>query len=207
MARELDPKCKQCRREGEKLFLKGDRCFTPKCAMVKRNYPPGQHGPKRQSRQTQYGLQLREKQKAKKIYGILERQFRNYYQKSTMQPGDVSENLLRFLETRLDNVVYRFGFTSSRSLARQLINHGHFQVNGKKVTIPSYSVKIGDTISVKPSREKLAIFKDYLKSSKKRELPDWLEAADLKGKMTNMPNIDAIKQTINVPLIIEFYSR
>lgn len=207
MARSLDPKCKKCRRENEKLFLKGERCFSPKCAMVKRNYPPGLHGPKRQSRPTQYGMQLREKQKVKKIYGVLEKQFRNYYTKAARQSGNASENLLRLLEMRLDNVVYRLGLASSRNLARQLVSHGHLCVNNKKVTIPSYQVKVGDKISVKPGNEQTPLFRDFLKASKKRDLPDWLELNELEGKVTSLPKLDEIMQSFNMSLIIEFYSR
>lgn len=207
MGRSLDPKCKQCRRENEKLFLKGERCFSPKCAMIKRNYPPGQHGPKRQTRATQYGMQLREKQKVKRMYGILEKQFRNYYHQAAKEAGNSAENFLRLLEMRLDNVVYRLGFANSRNLARQLVNHGHFQVNDKKVNIPSYQLKVGDKINIKPGREKLSNFKDFLKASKKRELPEWLELKELAGKITSLPKLDQLIQTINISLIIEFYSR
>lgn len=207
MGRSLDPKCKQCRRENEKLFLKGERCFGPKCAMIKRNYPPGQHGPKRQNRLTQYGMQLREKQKVKRIYGILEKQFRNYYHHAARKEGNSAENFLRLLEMRLDNVVYRLGFANSRNLARQLVNHGHFQVNDKKADIPSYHLKVGDKISIKPGHEKLVNFKDFLKTSQKREQPEWIELKEFAGKITSLPRLDQLKQTINISLIIEFYSR
>lgn len=175
--------------------------------MVKRNYVPGQHGPKRQGRQTQYGLQLREKQKLKRIYGILERQLNKYYHQAARQAGNVSENLIRLLEMRLDNVVYRLGFVSSKNLARQMVSHGHFTVNNKKVTIPSYRVKVGDNIGVKISHQKLAAFQDFLKSSKKQNLPSWLEINGLEGKVVSLPKFEEMIQNINLSLIIEFYSR
>ena len=152
MSKDLDHKCKQCRREGVKLFLKGEKCYGPKCPIVRRNYPPGIHGAKKtRQRLTEYGHQLREKQKAKKIYGILERPFRNYYQKAIKQKGDTNEILGQLLEMRLDNVIYRLGLAKSRKAARQLVSHGFFLVNGKKVNIPSYQVKIKDEITIKPS--------------------------------------------------------
>src|SRR6187401_1376553 len=147
MARNLDAKCRQCRREGEKLFLKGEKCFTDKCAIERRNYPPGQHGQKN-TRLSDYGVQLREKQKVKRIYGLLERQFRSYYQKASGQKGNTGENLLRMLESRLDNIVYRMGFAVTRAAARQLVSHAAIRVNGKKVNLPSYQVRPGDEVAV-----------------------------------------------------------
>ena len=160
MGKNLDNKCKQCRRLGEKLFLKGERCNSPKCAMVKRNYPPGFHGPKGRKRQTDYGLQLAEKQKVKKQYNILEKQLRLTLTKAEKRTGDAGKNLLRLLELRLDNAIYRLGFASSRVQARQLVNHGHFTVNGKKVNIPSYQVREGEVIQVKERSQKSKAFKE-----------------------------------------------
>jgi small subunit ribosomal protein S4 len=208
MARNLDPKCKRCRREGEKLFLKGEKCFSPKCAMVKRNYPPGMHGPKQQkSRKSQYGIQLREKQKVKMIYAVLEKQFRNYVHKAMRNTGDSGENLMTILETRLDNIVYRMGFAQSRGVARQLVSHNHVLVNGKKVNIPSYIVSVGDTISIKTTSKKM--FEKLDKSTQKNDTPAWLDSnlKELQGKVLGMPVYDQVKQNLNIPLIIEFYSR
>lgn len=207
MARNLDPKCKRCRREGEKLYLKGEKCFTPKCPMVKRTYPPGMHGPKLQSqRLTEYGSQLREKQKAKNIYGVLERQFRNYVKKAMRQEGDSGENLLRLLELRLDNVVYRLGLAKSRSVARQFVSHNHILVNNKKVNIPSTQLRIGDTVAIKEKSKKL--FSDIAKNTKKQN-SSWLafDSKNLSGKVLSPPPFEDVKQTLKVPLILEFYSR
>lgn len=208
MARNLDPKCKRCRREGEKLFLKGEKCFSAKCPMVKRNYPPGMHGPKQQkSRKSQYGIQLREKQKVKMIYAVLEKQFRNYVHKAMRNQGDSGENLMIILETRLDNIVYRMGFAQSRGVARQLVSHNHVLVNGKKVNIPSFSVSVGDTVSIKNGSKKM--FEKLDKSTQKNDTPAWLDCdlKELKGKVLGMPVYDQVKQNLNIPLIIEFYSR
>ena len=208
MARNLDPKCKRCRREGEKLFLKGEKCFSPKCPMVKRNYPPGMHGPKKfKARRSQYGIQLREKQKVKTIYAILERQFKNYVTKAMKNSGDSGENLMAMLESRLDNIVYRLGFSGSRGIARQLVSHNHILVNGKTVNIPSYSVKVGDKVSIREKSNKM--FENLDKSTQKSETPTWLESdlKGLKGKMLGTPVYDEIKQNLNIALIIEFYSR
>jgi small subunit ribosomal protein S4 len=210
MGKKLGPQCKQCRREGKKLFLKGERCFTSKCAMVKRNYPPGAHGiTKRKPRVTEYGLQLREKQKAKRIYGILERQFRNYYRKAIKKVGDTGEILFQFLEQRLDNVVYRLGFAKSRKLARQLVNHGHFLVNGKKVDIPSFELKLGDIVSIKESSLKLAPFKDLSEVLKKQETVAWLslDPKTLEGKVLVKPTKEDLAEAFDVKLIVEYYSR
>lgn len=208
MARNLDPKCKRCRRQGEKLYLKGEKCFTPKCPMIKRNYPPGLHGPKRMvHHRLGYAAQLREKQKAKEIYSILEKQFRNYVIKAMKKQGDSGENLLKLLELRLDNVIYRIGFTKSRSIARQLVLHKHFMINNKLVNIPSFQLKPGDQISVKEKSKKL--FKDLEKSIQNQETSSWLELdrKNFNGKVLNPPPFKEVKQSLNVPLIIEFYSR
>jgi len=209
MAINLGPQCKQCRREGKKLFLKGERCFTPKCAMVKRNYPPGVHGVRGKSRLTEYGLQLREKQKAKRIYGILERQFRNYYRKAIKKKGDTGEILFQFLELRLDNIIYRLGFARSRKLARQLVSHGHFLVNGKKVNIPSYELKPGDTINIRESSLKLFPFRNLSEELKKQEIPSWLslDLKTLQGKILNKPTKEDLGEIFDVKLIVEYYSR
>jgi len=161
MGRNLDAKCKQCRRIGEKLFLKGERCDSPKCAMVKRNYPPGFHGQKGKKRQSDYGLQLAEKQKAKKQYNLLEKQFKLTFSKAQKQTGDAGENLLKLLETRLDNVVFRLGIATSRTQARQFVGHGHIRVNDKKVDIPSFQVKQGDVVRVKSSSKNISILENY----------------------------------------------
>ena len=209
MAKNLNPKCKQCRRESEKLFLKGERCSSPKCAMVKKNYPPGVHGPKGKARQNDYSLQLREKQKAKRQYNLLEKQFKITFDKAHGQPGDAGENLLRMLETRLDNAVYRLGFAISRSQSRQLINHGHFTVNDKKVNIPSYQIKTGDIIKIKETSRKDKIFSSLSEKLKKAEAPGWLhlDSKELSGKVLHQPGKDNIKMNINTQMIVEFYSR
>ena len=208
MARNLDPKCKRCRREGEKLYLKAEKCFTPKCPMVKRNYPPGMHGPKLHGqRLTQYGTQLREKQKVKHIYGILEKQFSNYVKKAMRKEGDSGENLLYLLELRLDNIVYRLGLAKSRSIARQLVSHNHILVNGKAVNIPSAQLKVSDKISIKEKSKKL--FVDTAKNPKKNDLPSWLEFDQkaLVGKVLSKPPFEEVKQSFNIPIVIEYYSR
>ncbi len=209
MGRDLNPKCKYCRREGVKLFLKGDRCFSGKCALVKRNYPPGVHGPKRLTRLTVYGRQLREKQKLKRMYGLLEKQLKLYFQKSIKQKGETGDNLVRLLEMRLDNVVYRLGFAKSRATARQLVNHGHFLVNGKKVNIPSYQVKVGDVVSLKPSSKDLKIFVNLEKQLNKKETPEWLlpDPTKLAGKVVAVPSKDDLKQIFDIKAVVEFYSR
>ncbi|MCL2539999.1 MAG: 30S ribosomal protein S4 [Firmicutes bacterium] len=208
MAKYTEADCKLCRREGCKLFLKGDRCVTSKCAIEKRPMVPGQHGAAAvKKKPTGYSLQLREKQKVKRAYGILERQFKNYYQAAKRSKGATGEVMLSLLERRLDNVVYRLGFGVSRGQARQLVNHGHFTVNGKNVNVPSYSVKLGDTISVKESDKNLELFKE-IKGSK-IITPKWLEVDTkaLSGKVTALPMRDDIDLSISEHLIIELYSR
>src|SRR3989338_7893243 len=190
MSKYLGPKCKLCRREGEKLMLKGERCKTAKCAIVKKNYPPGLHGPKgRSSRQSGYNMQLREKQKAKRIYNLLEKQFKLSFERAIKKKGDAGENLLIILETRLDNVVYRLGFVESRAQGRILISHGHFQVNDKKVDIPSFNVKIGDIIKIKKSSQTSKQFINLTEKLKKIEIPGWLnlEIKDLSAKVLHQP--------------------
>jgi len=209
MAKDLDPKCKKCRRAGEKLFLKGEKCSSPKCVFIKRNYPPGLHGVKKRKFLTNYGQQLLEKQKAKRTYGLLEKQFKNYYQKAVKKQGNTAELLLQLLEMRLDNVVYRLGLASSRKQARQLVNHGHFAVNNKKVNIPSFQVKAKDIISLKSGKEKTKVFVNIDKNLAKWETPSWIDlnAKELQGKILDKPTLEEIKSQFNPTLIVEFYSR
>ena len=205
MAKNTSPDCKQCRREGMKLFLKGERCLT-KCAFDKRPVVPGQHGTARK-KFSEYGMQLREKQKVRRAYGLLEKQFRIYYEKATRSKEGTGLALLKMLELRLDNVVYRMGIGSSRSESRQIVNHGHITVNGKKVNIPSYQVKVGDQIQIKENKQSLEMFK-ALKDSKVNT-PKWLEfnPATLTGKVLALPERDDIDMNIQEHLIVEFYSR
>ena len=210
MARNLDPKCKRCRREGEKLFLKGERCFTQKCAVVKRNYPPGQHGPAQAGRRLSgFGIQLREKQKAQKLYNILEKQLRNYFLEANRQAGATGEALIQLLESRLDNAIFRLSFAKSRSQARQLISHGHILVNDRKVSISSFRVKIGDVIAVAESAKKKKGFANIIKEINEEEIPKWFEASakGAKGEVVRKPTIDDIGHKINTSLIVEYYSR
>lgn len=209
MARNIDNKCKQCRRVGEKLFLKGERCYTPKCAMVKRNYAPGFHGPKGHKRLSDYGLQLLEKQKAKKFYGLMEKQFHLTFQKASKKSGDTGKNFLRALEMRLDNVVYRSGWASSRALARQLVNHGHFSVNGRKTDIPSFSVKEGQVIKLKKTSQSLSYFRKIKESLNKVDRPSWLnfDFNDSSVKVLHEPQESDLPQNLKVQVIIEYYSK
>lgn len=209
MARNLDPKCKQCRREGEKLFLKGDRCFTPKCPIVKRNYPPGQHGLNGKPRLSGYGIQLREKQKAKRTYRILEAQFSKYFEKASNKQGNTAELFIQSLETRLDNVVYRLALAQSRDQARQLIGHGHIQVNGQVVTIPSYAVRAGEKITLKEQARSKKIFENTGKQMENRKAPSWLAAdpSSLSGEVVHLPAGDDLNIGIQSQLIVEYYSR
>ena len=209
MGRNIDSTCSQCRRSGEKLFLKGDRCFTPKCAMVKRNYAPGFHGPKGRKRLSDYGAQLAEKQKAKKFYGLLEKQFRLTLAKASKKTGDAGKNFLRALEMRLDNVVYRLGWASSRAAARQLVNHGHFTVDGRKADIPSFSVKVGQVIRVKKNSASNAYFKNRQENLKRAERPSWLnfDLKDLSAKVLHEPKDADLPLNLNVQVIIEYYSK
>jgi small subunit ribosomal protein S4 len=200
--------CRLCRRESLKLYLKGDRCFTPKCAIERRAYPPGQHGQGRK-KVSEYGLQLREKQKARRIYGILENQFRRYFEKAERQPGVTGENLLRLLERRLDNVIYRLGLGSSRSEARQLVRHGHFMVNGRKVNIPSYLIRVGDVITVREKSKESPRIKELLERAGDRTPPAWLEldAEQARASVVDLPTRDQIDATVQEHLIVELYSR
>lgn len=208
MANYTGSVCRLCRREGLKLFLKGERCFQEKCAIEKRAYAPGQHG-KRRIKTIGYGLQLREKQKVKRMYGVLERQFSNYFKKAERIKGITGENLLSFLERRLDNVVYRLGFASSRNQGRQLVNHGHITVNNKKVTIPSFLVKVGDVISVKEKSQKIEAIQVSLEGAKGRGIPAWLdlEADQFTGKVLALPARQDISLPIQEQLIVELYSK
>ena len=211
MARYIAAKCKLCRREGEKLFLKGDRCFSPKCAFERRAYAPGPHGQKRTFRRktSDFGLQLREKQKARRIYGILEAQFRKYFADALRVKGMTGANLLQNLERRLDNVVFRLGFAGSRQQARQLVLHGHFAVNGKRVRVPSLLVKANDLVTVCESGLKKPYFKDMSKILEHVTAPEWLslDAAQMKGSVLNMPSREQIDTPLREQLIVEYYSR
>jgi small subunit ribosomal protein S4 len=206
VARDRSPKCKQCRREGIKLFLKGERCLTEKCAIERRSYPPGEHGRGR-IKQSEYLLQLREKQKARRYYGILEKQFRLYYERASRQSGITGEALLRMLELRLDNVVYRLGFASSRAQARQIIRHGHFQVNGRRVNIPSFQVRPGDIVSMKAESPVEQIVRDATDLT--ASVPPWLQADhdNLTGKVLKAPERDEIDAPVQEQLIVELYSK
>ena len=209
MARYTDSVCRLCRREGTKLFLKGDRCYSAKCSVLKRHTPPGQHGQARARKQSEYGVQLREKQKCRRAYGVLESQFRKYFDMATNMRGITGENMLCLFERRFDNVIYRLGFGESRPMARQLVLHGHFRINGKKVDIPSYLVKPGDIISVKERSRDLQCFKALREQGAGKPVPKWLEvdAENLTGKIVAMPERDDIDLTIEEHLIVEFYSR
>ncbi len=207
MAKYTESDCRLCRREGTKLFLKGDRCYSAKCAIVKRPTPPGQHGAGRK-KVSEYGLQLREKQKAKRLYGLLEKQFSRTYVKAERMKGATGENMLVLLERRLDNVVYKLGLGSSRSQARQIVNHGHITVNGKCVNIPSYVVKAGDVVAVKENRKANTYFKQ-LQETKKLNLPKWLEfdIEKLEGKVLQLPERADVEVEIAENMIVELYSR
>jgi small subunit ribosomal protein S4 len=206
VARDLGPKCRVCRREGMKLFLKGERCLTEKCAIERRSYPPGEHGRGR-IKQSEYLLQLREKQKARRYYGLLEKQFRNYYEKASKQQGITGEVLLRMLELRLDNVVYRLGFAASRSQARQLVRHGHFQVNGRRVNIPSFQVRSDQIISVRPGSSAEQVIRDATDLT--ASVAPWLQADhdNLTGKVLRAPERTEIDTPVQEQLIVELYSK
>jgi small subunit ribosomal protein S4 len=208
MARYLDAKCRACRREGEKLFLKGERCYGPKCPLERKGpVPPGQHGQKRKRRESEYGEQLREKQKTKKIYGVLERQFRKYFEKAFRVKGEATGKLLlQSLESRLDNVLYRLAFTPSRSVARQLINHKKVLVDNQKVNIPSFVVKPGQLITLTPEALKSEMISKSL-AEKGRKIPSWLQRKAAVGKIIRLPEREEIDTDINENLIVEFYSR
>ena len=208
MARYTGADCRLCRREGIKLFLKGDRCYGDKCAIERRPYPPGQAGKKR-PRDSEYRVQLREKQKTKRIYGLLEKQFRGYYTLATRQTGITGENLLRILESRLDNVVYRLGFAKSRDEARQIVRHNHIHVNGRRVNIPSYRVRPGDLVAIGPKSKELLVIKTALIASEKIEVPGWLEVdiEKLQGTILSLPSREMIDAPVREQLIVELYSK
>jgi small subunit ribosomal protein S4 len=208
MARYTGPVCRLCRREGEKLFLKGDRCYSDKCSINRRNYAPGQHGQGRK-KNSEYALQFRTKQKAKRYYGVLENQFHSYFVEAERRQGVTGDNLLQLLETRLDNVVYRLGFASSRKEARQLVLHNHFTVNGKKVNIPSYLVKAGDVVAVKDNSMDSAKIKEVLEANASRPVPAWLDKnLDAHcGKVINLPAREDIDTPVEESLIVELYSK
>ncbi|BCV24304.1 MAG TPA: 30S ribosomal protein S4 [Firmicutes bacterium] len=208
MARYTAAVCRLCRREGMKLFLKGDRCYTGKCSIDRRGYAPGQHGQGRK-KISEYGVQLREKQKARRIYGVLERQFGRYYELAARMKGMTGVNLLTLLETRLDNVVYRLGFARSRAEARQLVRHGHFAVNGRKVSIPSFRVRAGDEVSVREGSRNLPLFAELAQVAAARTVPAWLESvpAELKARVLRLPEREEIDVPVQEHLIVELYSK
>ena len=209
MAVYHDARCRLCRRSGMKLFLKGARCFTDKCAIERRGYAPGEHGKSRRVKETNYGVQLREKQKARQIYGILERQFRHYFTKASEAKGVTGEVLLQMLERRLDNVLYRLNFALSRSQGRQVVRHGHVTVNGRTVDIPSFLVKPGDTIAIREKSRKLAIILTTIEARKGQNAPEWLDVDTdkLTAKVLSVPTRDSIPIPINEQLIVELYSK
>jgi len=209
MARYVDAVCRLCRREAMKLFLKGERCYTEKCAIEKRNFPPGQHGKSRRVKLAGYGVQLREKQKVKRLYGVLEDQFRRYFETADRQRGITGETLLQLLERRLDNVAYRMGLATSRPQARQLVRHGHLQVNGRKVDIPSYSVRVGDVLAVRPGSRQSTALLHALEEVKGRGVPQWLsfDADQMSGRIISLPTREQINLPVQEQLIVELYSK
>jgi len=212
MARYTGPVCKLCRREGEKLFLKGERCFTPKCAVERRAYPPGQHGRMAQwqrSRSSDFGDQLRAKQKARRVYGVLERQFRRYYRQALKAPGLTGLTLLQILESRLDNVIYRLGYVSSRAQARQLVTHGHFTVNGRRTDIPSMQIRPGDVIEVREGSRNKTLIKDLFAIAEERSIPEWVsrDVKKMSGSINRLPERSEIDANLNEQRIVEYYSR
>jgi small subunit ribosomal protein S4 len=210
MARYRDSVCRLCRREGLKLFLKGERCYTEKCAIERRSYAPGDHGRDRRTKLTNYGVQLREKQKARRFYGIMERQFRNYFEKAAGSSGVTGETLLQLLETRLDNIAYRLSFAASRAAARQLVRHRHITVNGKIVDVPSFQVRPGDVVAVREkSRNMVPVLASLEGIGKRGELPDWLEVNEkmFSGRITRVPSRDGISAPVQENLIVELYSK
>ena len=209
MARYIGPVCRLCRREDMKLFLKGDRCYTDKCGYERRAYAPGQHGQNRKRKASDYGEQLREKQKVKRIYGIAERQFRGYYYRAIRMKGVTGENLLVLLERRLDNIVYRMGFASDHAEARQLVRHGHFQVNGHRVDIPSYLVRVNDVVTVREKSKKINRVAESMNSVERRGVPQWLELDkdNFRGKVKAFPSREEFTMPIREQLIVELYSK
>jgi small subunit ribosomal protein S4 len=208
MARYTESVCRLCRREGAKLFLKGTRCYTKKCSFERRPTPPGQHGVRRR-KVGEFGLQLREKQKVRRVYSILEKQFKNYFEDAESRPGVTGENLLRLLELRLDNVVYRMGFASSRAQARQLVAHGHFEVNGRRTNVPSFQLKRGDLVGVRQARHTRDPFKTAKETLRSHQAPEWLsvDPAKLSGTIGDMPRRDQMPLDLNEQLVVEYYSR
>ena len=208
MARYKDEQCRICRREGQKLFLKGSRCYTDKCSVTRRNYAPGEHG-QRNKKLSEYGTQLREKQKTKAFYGVGEKQFRKYFEMAENKKGITGENLLQILESRIDNVVYRAGFGSSRAQARQLVNHGHFEVNGKKVDIASYLVKEGDIIAVREIRKDNKIIKENIEANRAKPVPDWIEkdSEKMQAKVLRLATREDVDIPVEEHLIVELYSK
>ncbi|MBN1484948.1 MAG: 30S ribosomal protein S4 [Chloroflexia bacterium] len=210
MARYRGSVCKLCRREGVKLMLKGERCYTNKCAIERRNYPPGQHGAVRQRRRiSDYGLRLRAKQQTRRMYGLMERQFRRLFREAEREPGNTGENFLRLLERRLDNVVYRLGLAKSRSHARQLVRHGHIMVRGRKTNIPSYLVRPGETVSVRPESRRRTYFKDLAEELDAGTVPEWLSlnAGEMSATVVREPSPEECEQVLQPQLVVEFYSR
>lgn len=209
MARYTDARCRLCRRQGMKLFLKGDKCFTPKCPVERRPYPPGMHGQGRRRKVSEYGVQLREKQKMKSIYGVLERQFRKHFEDAERRPGITGENLLQILETRMDNLVYRMGWAASRAEARQLVRHGHFTLKGRKTDIPSAHARPGDVITVGEGSRGAEYFQMVIPSMAKKSVPRWLslDPDGLSGRVLAAPTRDEIDTNVSEQLVIEFYSR
>ncbi len=212
MGKYRGPVCKLCRREGEKLFLKGARCFSPKCSFERREYPPGQHGRSaqyRRRRESDYGRQLRAKQKARRIYGVMERQFRRYYREALKRRGLTGLNLLQILESRLDNIVYRMGYADSRAQARLLVTHGHFDVNGRRTDVPSMSLSLNDEISVREGSRQRTYFKELRDLAEERNVPDWLsrDLRNLSGKLNRLPERIEIDGNLNEQLIVEYYSQ
>jgi small subunit ribosomal protein S4 len=209
VARYIGPVCRLCRREGVKLFLKGERCYTPKCALEKKNYAPGQHGQQQRRKLSNYGVQLREKQKLRRIYGLNEQQFLNYFTKAASQKGATGENFLVLLERRLDNVIFRLGLASSRSAARQIVRHGHVTVDGQKVNIPSYQVRVGQVVSLKDKSKAKQYFVDMAENAKNKTAPKWLEADYEKvgGKVVSLPAREDIDTQVDELLVVEFYSK
>ncbi|MEO6461709.1 MAG: 30S ribosomal protein S4 [Candidatus Eisenbacteria bacterium] len=209
MAVYHDARCRMCRREGIKLMLKGERCMTDKCAVERRAYPPGEHGKGRRVKETNYGLQLREKQKARRIYGVLERQFRNYFHKAERGKGVTGETLLQMLEMRVDNILYRLGFAPSRSAGRQIVRHGHVTVNGKKVSIPSFVTRPGDVVQIREKSRELVVIAGTLEKRKGQSVPEWLEldSQARSGRVLQAPSRQAIPVPVTEQLIVELYSK
>ena len=212
MGKYRGPVCKLCRREGEKLFLKGTRCFSPKCSIERREYPPGQHGRSaqyRRRRESDYGRQLRAKQKARRIYGVMERQFRRYYREALKRRGLTGLNLLQILESRLDNIVYRMGYADSRAQARLLVTHGHFDVNGRRTDVPSMSLSLNDEISVRDGSRQRTYFKELRDLAEAKNVPDWIsrDLRNLSGKLSRLPERIEIDGNLNEQLIVEYYSQ